>query len=263
MAMPGMRGRQHLPPDRLPLGRAQRHRALADRRRAPRGSPRAPAMITTGRTSRPSVRPPARRTAEPERAAHEERQAEDAVDDRGHRGQVLDVDLDQAVPPALAVGVFLEVDRGGDADGHDEAAHTTISQSVPSSAGARPAFAGNARRVVGEEVELDSCRAAVDDDVDEQHHRAVSKPTAEADEQGHAEQRSLICSDRRDARSPRRRAIGASATRSFVDLPVLADEADRDRVDDQRDHEEQRSRPRRSVLYCDVPVGIRPWRSPR
>ena len=35
---------------------------------------------------------------------HEEGQAEDSVDDRGNRGEVLDVDLDEAVVPAVAIG---------------------------------------------------------------------------------------------------------------------------------------------------------------
>ena len=55
------------------------------------------AMITTGSTSSPSVRPPASTTLpELERAAHEEGEAEDAVDDRRDRGEVLDVDLDRS-----------------------------------------------------------------------------------------------------------------------------------------------------------------------
>ena len=40
--------------------------------------------------------------AEVERPADDEGEPEDAVDDRGHRGEVLDVDLDQPVPPARA-----------------------------------------------------------------------------------------------------------------------------------------------------------------
>ena len=45
-----------------------------------------PAMITTGSTSSPRVSPPASTTRPRlERAANEERQPEDAVDDRGHR----------------------------------------------------------------------------------------------------------------------------------------------------------------------------------
>ena len=79
------------------------------------------AMITTGSTSRPSVSPPASTTGpSDERAAHEEGEAEDPVDDRGHRGEVLDVHLDDAVAPAGRVRVLLEVDGGGDADRDDE-----------------------------------------------------------------------------------------------------------------------------------------------
>ena len=53
--------------------------------------------------------------AEAERPADEEGEAEDPVDDRRDRGEVLDVELDEAVEPALAVRVLLEVDRGRDA----------------------------------------------------------------------------------------------------------------------------------------------------
>ena len=45
-------------------------------------------------------------------AANDEREPENAVDDRGHGGEVLDVELEQPVVPALLVRVLLEVDRG-------------------------------------------------------------------------------------------------------------------------------------------------------
>ena len=48
--------------------------------------------------------------------AHDECEPEDAVDDRRDGGQVLDVDLEKAVVPALLVGVLLHVDRRTDAD---------------------------------------------------------------------------------------------------------------------------------------------------
>ena len=54
----------------------------------------------------------------------------------------------------VAVGVLLEVDRGGDADRDDEARRRRASaHSVPMSAGRMPALAGKRRRAVGEEVE--------------------------------------------------------------------------------------------------------------
>ncbi len=42
--------------------------------------------------------------------AHEEREAENAVDDRRDAGEVLDVQLEQAVVPAVLSRVLLEVD---------------------------------------------------------------------------------------------------------------------------------------------------------
>ena len=62
-----------------------------------------PAMITTGRTSS-AERQPAGEHDPPERQrpTDEEGEAEDSVDDRGHSGEVLDVDLDELVPPASA-----------------------------------------------------------------------------------------------------------------------------------------------------------------
>ena len=60
-------------------------------------------------------RPPVK----PSEGLHEDRQAEEAVDDRGHAGQVADVDADQAGEPAV-LGVLLDVDRGGDAQGEGD-----------------------------------------------------------------------------------------------------------------------------------------------
>ena len=54
----------------------------------------------------------------PERA-HEQAEAEQAVDDRRHAGQVRDVDLDQARELA-ALAVLLEVDGRAHADGQRE-----------------------------------------------------------------------------------------------------------------------------------------------
>ena len=45
-------------------------------------------------------------------AAHDESESENPVDDGRDRGEILDVDLDGAVPPPLAIRVLLEVDRG-------------------------------------------------------------------------------------------------------------------------------------------------------
>ena len=103
-----------------------------------------PAMITTGSTSSAEREAAGQHhAAELEGPANEEGEPEDPVDDRGDRGEVLDVDLDEPVPPALPVGVLLEVDRGRDPDRDDEQRCTpAISQSVPKSAGRIPRVAG-------------------------------------------------------------------------------------------------------------------------
>ena len=108
--MPGMAAGQHLAPHHLPLGRPERVGALADRVRD--GPDRLARRDDHGREDeqREDHRAGEQHAAEAE-PAHEEREAEDAVDDRGDRGEVLDVDLEQAVVPALAVGVLLQVDR--------------------------------------------------------------------------------------------------------------------------------------------------------
>ena len=94
----GDRARQDLLPDRLPLGRAERHRASRIDGGTARIASRA-TMITTGSTSSESVMPPASSTAHRQRPAHDEREPEDPVDHGGHRREVLDVDLDQPVEP--------------------------------------------------------------------------------------------------------------------------------------------------------------------
>ena len=71
--------------------------------------------------------------AERERSAHQEGQAEYPVDDRRHRGQVLDVELDEAVVPASRP----RTPRGRwpwRPTGTMNSAHTPISQTVPQKA---------------------------------------------------------------------------------------------------------------------------------
>ena len=82
------------------------------------------AMITVGKTSRARVREPAA-TTKPRSSgpADDEGEPEDAVDDRWDRREVLDVELDQPVPPALAVRVLLQVDRGADTERDDQQDH--------------------------------------------------------------------------------------------------------------------------------------------
>ena len=73
-------------------------------------------MMIVGSVISDSTRPP---TSGADRGRpndlEEDREAEQAEDDRGHRGEVVDVDLDQVGEPVLR-RELLEVDRGGDAD---------------------------------------------------------------------------------------------------------------------------------------------------
>ena len=85
------------------------------------------AITITGRISRPSVsaagpeRRPQRQPLHAE-GPDEDRQAEQAVDDRRHARQVGDVQLDDPPEPA-GRGVFLEEDRRADADRDREGGH--------------------------------------------------------------------------------------------------------------------------------------------
>ena len=89
------------------------------------------ARITIGRTSRVRVmRAGEEDEAEVERAADDEGESEDAVDDRGHGGEVLDVELDQPVPPASRLSAYSSrIDRRTDADRDDEEDHARRSAS--------------------------------------------------------------------------------------------------------------------------------------
>ena len=161
------RGREHLAPDGLPLGGAEGHGALADRRRHGADG-LAPGDDHHGQHQQPQRQAAGQHhVALRERAAHEEGEAEDPVDDRRHRGQVLDVHLDRAVVPALAVGVLLEVDRRGHAHRHDEhrdhAHQPDRAQQRRADAGVR----GHRGGVVGDEGEVDRADA-VDGDVHQQ-----------------------------------------------------------------------------------------------
>ena len=84
-----------------------------------------PAMTITGMVISASVRPP---TSGADRGMCEEveehREAEQAEDDRGHRGEIVDRDLDQ-VGPAVLGREFLEIDGGHDADREGRAASVT------------------------------------------------------------------------------------------------------------------------------------------
>ena len=84
-------------------------------------------------------------------------QAEQAEDDRGHGGQVVDVDLDQ-VGPAVLRRELLQIDRGGDAERHGQQQHGHHHEER---ADQRDADAGRlrlARVAVGEQAGVEALR---------------------------------------------------------------------------------------------------------
>ena len=145
VAIPGIEAGRTCRANRLPLGRAERQRALADRvgHRADR--------LAGGddhhrqHQQRQRHRAGGEDEAEVERPADDEGEPEDAVDDRGHRREVLDVDLDQPVPPARACR---RTPRGRARrrcrSGRRRGSRPAISSSEPMIAGRKPAFSGKA-----------------------------------------------------------------------------------------------------------------------
>ena len=229
------------------------------------------AMITIGSTSSARVSAAGSEDeAEVERAADDEGEPEDAVDDRGHRGEVLDVELDQPVPPAAPCR---RTPRGRSAAptpiGTMNRITPAISSSEPMIAGRKPAVSGDAiEGGVGEQVDAER-RGALDEGLDEQRDQARQgdqRPRAAA-----APRRPCCGSRRRaagraasPASSPGRRrprggcaALPRPARPSLVDLAVPADEPDRDHVHHQGHHEEQRCRPRRSSCSRSSRSGCR------
>ena len=96
-------------------------------------------MTITGIVISASVRPP---TSGAERGrlheVEEHRQAEQAEDDRGHRGEIVDRDLDQ-VGPAVPRRIFLEIERRrARRSGRPAASVTSIVSSEPLSAPQMP-----------------------------------------------------------------------------------------------------------------------------
>ena len=127
------RHRQHLVPDRLPLGRAERIRAFANRarHRAQRFARREDHHRQRQQRQRRRRRPA--RSAHAHQP-HEQAEPEQAVDDRRHRGEVGDVELDEP-RRAAARAVFLEIDRRRHAErqrqragqrDHPDAAHQRV-----------------------------------------------------------------------------------------------------------------------------------------
>ena len=133
---------------------------------------------------------------------------------------------------------------------------TPISQMVPEQRRpGRRRSSATERGVVGEEVGVDRA-GAVDGHVDQQRAEQAAIESARQREQ-------------EPARKARPADLGAACgawptarlRSSLVHLPVLAHEADRDQVHDQRDHEQRHADGEdRLVLRC-CPWRCRPWRS--
>ena len=117
--MPGKRQRKHVLEGHLHLRRADAERGIADRRR--HRLDRVAPGDDDHRHGHQRQRQPAdqRRRARQVHDVEEHREAEQAEDDRGHRGEVVDADLDR-VGPAVARREFLEIDGGEHADREGE-----------------------------------------------------------------------------------------------------------------------------------------------
>jgi hypothetical protein len=96
-------------------------------------------MITSGRMTRARVAAPENRP-EAEKA-DEDGQAEDAVDDRRHAGQVADVRLQESGQAAVR-SIFRKVDRNPDADRKRDHGDDDASWIEPMSAGRIPVWVG-------------------------------------------------------------------------------------------------------------------------
>ena len=78
-------------------------------------------MMMTGRISSARAIDPPMTTflfADPHQG--EEPEGQHAVDDRRYGGEVLDVELEEPVVPAVPVGELLQVDRGGHPERYGE-----------------------------------------------------------------------------------------------------------------------------------------------
>ena len=111
-------------------------------------------MITVGQHDEreDDARPASSTRPIPTGPADDEREPEDAVDDRGHRGEVLDVQLEQAVVPALLARVLLEVDRRRDADRHRHREQQDREVDRRQDRGPRAGLLRQRRRRVGEQL---------------------------------------------------------------------------------------------------------------
>ncbi len=100
----------------------------------------------------------------------DEGEPENSVHDRRNRREVLDVHLDESVPPARPVRVLLEIDRREDPDRHreDEDDHAEVERCQDRGTGAG-LFRKGGRNTV-EELPADG-RPARDDGVDDQHQQ--------------------------------------------------------------------------------------------
>ena len=180
----GDRGGQDLAPDDLPLRGTERVGALADRVR--HRPDRLPACHDHGGEHQQGQDEGSGKEHAPEAdPADEEGEPEDAVDDRRNRSQVLDVDLEQLVVPALAIRVLLEVERGPDPDGHDEEEEEDHHVDGPADRGPRACLVrvGGVGLVQERRVDVGD---PLPEDVDEEHGEQ-DEADRDRDEQQHVE----------------------------------------------------------------------------
>ena len=176
VSSPGQRRRQDVVPHRLPLGRAEGERRLAQRQG--HGTQR----LAGGQDHQRQHQQGERRGTGQQRPleaqrAHEQAQAEQAVDDRRHASQVRDVDLDQARPSSTPA-ILLERNRGTDADGHGEQGRQSDEPDAAGQRGQQARVRGTARRIAGHEGPREPARAVARDVPQQQAQRRQRRQPA-------------------------------------------------------------------------------------
>ena len=190
VAMPGDRRRQRLPPGRLPHGGAEGQGALTDL--PGHGADRLAGRDDDDREDQQGEGQGAAEHDAGVLEAHQRHEGDrqQAVDDGGDRREVLQVHLDEAVPPLGRVGELLQVDRRRDAqrDRHERGEHHQ--PQAAEDAGAEPGRLGaHDRGVVGEQLAVEpvgTLDGRVDDQRQQDHDpEEHGEPEGDQEDQGH------------------------------------------------------------------------------
>ena len=177
VTMPGQRRRQHRrgPTCQRVAPRASRPGGSS---RARPAAPRATTMITVGSTSSARIIAPASSDPPEAEAADEEREPEDAVDDRRHAGQVRDVQLEEPVVPAVLLANSSSQIAVATPTGTAIADHQAEQPDRREDCGPGAGLVGVRRRWVGTGASSVTNAEAVDQDRASSRSPSASTPTA-------------------------------------------------------------------------------------